>query len=363
MSLTGLLDVVVEDGGDPALRAALEAARSGARADLDLTAPPGARPFAVAALAAPRRPAGAGRHGDRPGGRGPGGRAARPAAGGRRRRVPVLGDAAARAAQPAQRHRRPPARRAAPAGPPRRRRRRAGPVQVVVAPVRSLLQPLVTGLGDLEPVALRAGDEVDLDDVVERLAAAAYARVDLVEKRGEFAVRGGILDVFPPDRGAPAARGVLGRRRRGDPLLQGRRPAVAGGRRARAVGAALPGAAADRRGARAGARRWPTQHPRAGRNARQDRRGHRGRGHGVARAGPGRRHGAAARRHAGGHHGRGLRPGAGPHPGADLVATSQEFLEASWANAAAGGSRPDRPRRGRLPQPRRRARPGAASSG
>jgi transcription-repair coupling factor (superfamily II helicase) len=73
-----------------------------------------------------------------------------------------------------------------------------GPLKVVVAPVRSVLQPQVKGLADLEPVELAAGDEADLDDVVRRLAGAAYHRVDLVEKRGEFAVRGGIVDVFPP---------------------------------------------------------------------------------------------------------------------------------------------------------------------
>ena len=57
---------------------------------------------------------------------------------------------------PALRHRRPPARRAAPAGAPRARDDpAAGPVSVVVAPVRSVLQPQVKGLGDLEPVALR----------------------------------------------------------------------------------------------------------------------------------------------------------------------------------------------------------------
>src|SRR5690606_13229372 len=50
---------------------------------------------------------------------------------------------------------------------------------------------------DLEPVSLRVGDEIDLDDLVRRLAGAAYTRVDLVERRGEFAVRGGIVDVFP----------------------------------------------------------------------------------------------------------------------------------------------------------------------
>ena len=78
-----------------------------------------------------------------------------------------------------------------------------GPLKVVVAPVRSVLQPQVKGLGDLEPVELAPGDTAPLDDLVARLAAAAYSRVDLVEKRGEFAVRGGIVDVFPPTEEHP----------------------------------------------------------------------------------------------------------------------------------------------------------------
>src|SRR3954468_10517585 len=78
-----------------------------------------------------------------------------------------------------------------------------GPLKVVVAPVRSVLQPQVKGLGDLEPVELVPGSEASLDDVVRRLADAAYSRVDLVERRGEFAVRGGIVDVFPPTEEHP----------------------------------------------------------------------------------------------------------------------------------------------------------------
>jgi transcription-repair coupling factor (superfamily II helicase) len=78
-----------------------------------------------------------------------------------------------------------------------------GPIKVVVAPVRSVLQPQVPGLGDLEPVALQAGDEANFDEVVRSLSAIAYSRVDLVERRGEFAVRGGILDVFPPTEDHP----------------------------------------------------------------------------------------------------------------------------------------------------------------
>ena len=79
----------------------------------------------------------------------------------------------------------------------------AGPVRVLVTPVRSMLQPIVQGLAELVPVVLREGDEVDLADVVRRLVDAGYQRTDLVEKRGQIAVRGGILDVFPPTEEHP----------------------------------------------------------------------------------------------------------------------------------------------------------------
>lgn len=79
----------------------------------------------------------------------------------------------------------------------------AGPLQVVTAPVRAVLQPLVKGLGQLQPVSLKVGDEVPFATVVRQLADAAYARVDMVTRRGEFAVRGGILDVFPPTEDHP----------------------------------------------------------------------------------------------------------------------------------------------------------------
>ena len=59
------------------------------------------------------------------------------------------------------------------------------------------------GLADLKPVQLHVGDTIELEDLVEGLAGAAYHRVDLVERRGEFAVRGGIIDVFPPTEEHP----------------------------------------------------------------------------------------------------------------------------------------------------------------
>jgi transcription-repair coupling factor (superfamily II helicase) len=44
---------------------------------------------------------------------------------------------------------------------------------------------------------LRAGGEIDLDETARKLVAAGYERVDQVEDRGQFAIRGGLLDVFP----------------------------------------------------------------------------------------------------------------------------------------------------------------------
>jgi transcription-repair coupling factor (superfamily II helicase) len=61
----------------------------------------------------------------------------------------------------------------------------------------------VKGLADLVPVELARGQQIELDEVVASLLDAAYSRVDLVEKRGEFAVRGGIVDVFPPTEEHP----------------------------------------------------------------------------------------------------------------------------------------------------------------
>ena len=59
------------------------------------------------------------------------------------------------------------------------------------------------GLADIAPVELAPGDSHPLEDVVRGLAEAAYTRVDMVERRGEFAVRGGIVDVFPPTEEHP----------------------------------------------------------------------------------------------------------------------------------------------------------------
>ncbi|KGI69617.1 transcription-repair coupling factor [Mycolicibacterium rufum] len=72
------------------------------------------------------------------------------------------------------------------------------PLRIVVTTARSLLQPMAPDLADIDPVTLTVGADADFDATVARLVDLAYTRVDMVGKRGEFAVRGGILDVFPP---------------------------------------------------------------------------------------------------------------------------------------------------------------------
>ncbi len=69
---------------------------------------------------------------------------------------------------------------------------------LVVTPVRALMQPFAAGLDGLPVVRISEGDEVQVDSLVRDLQLSAYRRVDMVERRGEFAVRGGIVDVFVP---------------------------------------------------------------------------------------------------------------------------------------------------------------------
>jgi len=78
-----------------------------------------------------------------------------------------------------------------------RRLRAAKGAFVLVAPALAAMQGIVPSLGEIPPVELVKGIELPPGDLAERLVALGYARTDVVEHRGEFAVRGGVLDVFP----------------------------------------------------------------------------------------------------------------------------------------------------------------------
>ena len=205
------------------------------------------------------------------------------------------------------------------------------------------------------PVELAPGDTVALDDVVTRLADAAYTRVDLVEKRGEFAVRGGLVDVFPPTEQHPVRVEFWG-----DEVDEVRAFAVADQRTIEplppAVGSSVSRAAADRGGtsSRGRAGRGP---PPAGRDDHQDRRRHRRGGHGVAGAGARRRARAPRRRDARRHPDRRGGAGAGPQPRPRPGGHQRGVPGRLLGGRRRWWHRSDRPRRRVVPRPRRRARP------
>ena len=74
---------------------------------------------------------------------------------------------------------------------------------VVVAPIRAVIHKFNAQIVDTEAITVDRGLEFDLTKLQRDLVAFSYTRTDLVERRGEFAVRGGILDIFPPDKSHP----------------------------------------------------------------------------------------------------------------------------------------------------------------
>ena len=77
------------------------------------------------------------------------------------------------------------------------------PPRVVVAPIRALLQRLGPPASDGAPTTVRPGQSLSADELLAGLVTAGYRREHQVEHRGEFAVRGGIIDVFPSTADVP----------------------------------------------------------------------------------------------------------------------------------------------------------------
>ena len=69
------------------------------------------------------------------------------------------------------------------------------PGMVLVASTRAAVQRLSPSSPD--PIRIERGQLIDIGELSRQLADIGYERTDRVEARGEFAVRGGILDVFP----------------------------------------------------------------------------------------------------------------------------------------------------------------------
>ena len=87
----------------------------------------------------------------------------------------------------------------------------ARPAPVVVAPWTAAALPLPSrATVRARSVHLEVGQTTDRDALIETLVASGYSRQALVEERGELAVRGGVLDLFPPHRRLPVRIELLG---------------------------------------------------------------------------------------------------------------------------------------------------------
>lgn len=82
-------------------------------------------------------------------------------------------------------------------------RKRPEGLQAVVLPIRALLQVIGPGCLVDSPLSLKTGAEFDLDAAAELLGSWGYERVYQVEAHGEFAIRGGIVDVWPGGMSEP----------------------------------------------------------------------------------------------------------------------------------------------------------------
>lgn len=87
----------------------------------------------------------------------------------------------------------------------------AGEIPVLVATVESLLQrTLPPGALSQASARLEVGGTYDLNLLAETLSAAGYRRCDQVEGVGQFALRGGILDVYSPGAEHPVRAEFFG---------------------------------------------------------------------------------------------------------------------------------------------------------
>jgi transcription-repair coupling factor (superfamily II helicase) len=85
------------------------------------------------------------------------------------------------------------------------------PTPVVVTPVTALAARVPSRSAVRACTThLEVGQTLDRDRLVEMLVSAGYARMPIVEDCGEISVRGGILDIFPPQRARPIRVELLG---------------------------------------------------------------------------------------------------------------------------------------------------------
>lgn len=76
--------------------------------------------------------------------------------------------------------------------------------KIIVASIESLAQRYMPFMLFKEYIfKLSTGDTIDLNEFNQKLIQCGYERVDMVESKGQFSIRGGIMDIFPPGGGLP----------------------------------------------------------------------------------------------------------------------------------------------------------------
>ena len=73
------------------------------------------------------------------------------------------------------------------------------PPRIIITSIRGLLQPISKSIINSKVINLKPGLEIEMTELLNILIHFGFSRTDLVERRGDFAVRGGIVDLFPAD--------------------------------------------------------------------------------------------------------------------------------------------------------------------
>jgi transcription-repair coupling factor (superfamily II helicase) len=80
----------------------------------------------------------------------------------------------------------------------------AAPPKAIVTCLAALMQPVPTQKSrEAGTRVLTVGEDIDVDEFMKWLVGQGFERVPSIEAAGEFAVHGGILDIFPPDAADP----------------------------------------------------------------------------------------------------------------------------------------------------------------
>ena len=76
-------------------------------------------------------------------------------------------------------------------------------VKIITCSIRALLQPIIANNLEASQIKIHSNQQISMTELIKQLSQFGFTRSDLVERRGDFAVRGGILDLFPADQEHP----------------------------------------------------------------------------------------------------------------------------------------------------------------